>query len=124
MKYILTTLLVFVTFLTASSQETSKDSLQQYTGKYKFPDGSLVTEVTVSLSDTTLQASSAIGSAPLRRNNGDEFEILGFDGTMTFKRNADGKVTGVQIIVGDTNIEGTKTDGIPEPSPDPPKPGK
>jgi hypothetical protein len=113
MKKFLLTLVVMAAFFAGKAQTISAaDSLQQYTGKYKFPDGSVVTEVTITLSDSTLTITSAIGSAPLQKRQTDEFEIVGYGGTATFKRNAEGKVNGVVILVGDVNIDGTKTDGL------------
>ena len=78
MKKVFFSLLVMVGFVTANAQT---DSLQQYTGKYTFPDGSPA----------------------------DVYEVVAFGGTATFKRK-EGKVTGVQILVGDVNIEGTKSE--------------
>ena len=90
--------------------QTPQDTLQHYVGKYKFPDGSVVTEVVVTVENGTLFANSAIGNAELKKIEIDVFEIVGFGGTATFKRNGDGKVDRVQIIVGDVNMEGSKTE--------------
>ena len=95
---------------TAIQAQTPQDTLQHYIGKYKFPEGSVVTEITVTIENGVLYANSALGSAELRKIETDVFEIVGYGGTATFKRNNDGKVTSVQIIVGDINIEGTKTE--------------
>ena len=46
----------------------------------------------------------------LRQMNADIFQIVAFNSRTAFKRNSEGKVTGVQIIVGDTNMEGQKTE--------------
>ena len=109
MKYFLLSLMTMIGFLTVNAQT---DSLKQYTGTYKFPDGSPVTEITVTLDSTGLFANSAMGSSELKRTEGDVFEIVAYAGTATFKRNADNKITGVHILVGDLNMEGTKTEGL------------
>jgi hypothetical protein len=109
MKYFLLFLMMMISFLTVNGQT---DSLQQYTGKYKFPDGSVVTEITVTLDSTVLTVSSAMGSSELKRTEGDVFEIVAYGGTATFKRNAENKISGVHILVGDINMEGTKTEGL------------
>ena len=109
MKKILFTTLCFLTF-TVMRAQTPQDTLQHYIGKYKFPEGSVVTEVTVTVENGALMASSVMGNAELRKMETDIYEIVGYGGTATFKRNADGKVITVQIIVGDINIEGTKTE--------------
>ena len=100
---------VTVAFLSVNAQT---DSLQQYTGKYKFPDGSPVTEITMTVENGLLMASSAMGSTEFKPTSTvDVFEIVAYGGTATFKR-TEGKVTGVSIQVGDVNIEGTKTEGL------------
>lgn len=109
MKYFFLCLMGVISFLTVNAQT---DSLQQYTGKYKFPDGSVVTEITVTLDAGVLTANSAMGSSELKRTDGDVFEIVAYGGTATFKRNAENKISGVQILVGDINLEGTKTEEL------------
>ena len=109
MKRIFFSLFIMFGFLTLNAQT---DSLQQYTGKYKFPDGSPVTEINMSIDNGVLMASSAMGNSEFRKTSTvDVFEVVAFGGTATFKR-TEGKVTGVQILVGDVNIEGTKTEGL------------
>lgn len=108
-KIVFTTTLFFLTFISAEAQ-TPQDTLQHYVGKYKFPDGSVVAEIKVSVENGTLMASSTQGNAELKKIETDVFEIVSFGGTATFKRNSDGKVITVQIIVGDINMEGTKTE--------------
>jgi hypothetical protein len=107
MKKVLLSLIVSISFLNLYAQT---DSLQQYTGKYKFPDGSVVTEITVTLDSIGLTANSAMGSSELKKTEGDVFEIVAYGGTATFKRNTENKVSGVQILVGDISMEGTKTE--------------
>lgn len=62
MKKIILSLLLGLGFVSANSQT---DSLSQYTGKYVFPDGSVVPSVDVTLSDGALSMSSAAGSSGL-----------------------------------------------------------
>lgn len=96
-------------FLAVNAQT---DSLQQYTGKYKFPDGSPVTEITVTVENGLLMAASAMGSTEFKpTSTPGVFEIVAYGGTATFKK-TEGKVTSVQIVAGDVNIEGTKTEGL------------
>ena len=101
-------LLIMMGYLSVHAQT---DSLKQYTGTYKFPDGSVVTEITVSLDSTVLTANSAMGSSELKKSQGDVFEIVAYGGLATFKRNAENKIAGVLIQVGDITMEGTKTEG-------------
>lgn len=109
MKRIFFFLFILFGFLTLNAQT---DSLQQYTGKYKFPDGSPVTEINMTIDNGVLMASSAMGSTEFRKTSTvDVFEVVAYGGTATFKR-TEGKVTGLQILVGDVNMEGTKTEGL------------
>ena len=109
MKKILLSFFVLFSFAAVNAQT---DSLQQYTGKYKFPDGSPVTEITVSLDNGMLMAASAMGTTELKLTTTvDVFEIAAYGGTATFRRK-EGKITGVQVNVGDINMEGERTEGI------------
>ncbi len=109
MKYLFLSLMAMISFLTVNAQT---DSLRQYAGTYKFPDGSPVTEITVTLDSSGLTANSAMGSSELKKTEGDVFEIVAYGGTASFKRNGENKISGVQILVGDINMEGTKTEGL------------
>jgi hypothetical protein len=108
MKQLFFSLLLLGSFSLAQAQT---DSLQEYTGKYKFPDGSPVTEIGVVIENGVLTATSAMGNSELKKTDSkDVFEIVAYGGTATFKRNAEGKISGVQIQVQDVNMEGTKTE--------------
>lgn len=109
MKKILLSFLATIAFTAAQAQTDTL--LQQYTGKYIFPDGSPVKEIGVIVQEGVLTATSVMGNSELRKTETkDVFEIVTFAGTATFKRNADGKVNGLQIQVEDVNMEGTKTE--------------
>jgi len=95
-----------------NAQQTPQDSLQEYTGKYKFPDGSIIAEVTVTLDSGILHGYSDMGSSELKKITKDTFEVVAYGGFATFKRDSTGKIISVHIIVGDTNIEGQKTDSL------------
>ena len=109
MKKAFLSLFILFGFITVNAQT---DSLQQYTGKYKFPDGSPVAEITIAVDNGLLMASSAMGTTEFKPTSTvDVYEIVAYGGTATFKRK-EGKVVGMQILVGDVNIEGTKTEGL------------
>ncbi len=107
MKKILFSLLLIFSVTLVQAQADS--TLKQYTGKYKFPDGAPVPETTIYIDNGILMASSSNGTTELKKIETDVFEIVAYNGTATFKR-TDGKVSSVQIQVGDLNIEGTKTE--------------
>lgn len=110
MKKILFSVLLVSGCLFVNAQADT--TLQQYTGKYKFPDGSPVTEIGVVIDNGILTATSSMGNSELKKTEGDVFEIVAFSGTATFKRNTDNKINGVLIQVQDVTMEGTKTEGI------------
>ncbi|HUR66151.1 MAG TPA: hypothetical protein VMZ03_07340 [Chitinophagaceae bacterium] len=96
-------------FANAQTDSLKQDSLQQYVGKYKFPDGSFVSEINVTLENGILSAASSAGSAQLKRTDSkDVFDIVEFSGTATFKRSEDGKVKTLRVQVNDIDMEGTK----------------
>lgn len=98
--------ILFSVSITAAHAQT--DTTSAYLGKYTFPDGSPVTEITVVLENGMLMANSAIGNSELKRIDKDVYEIIVYAGTATFRRNSEGKVTGLHILVGDVNMEGVK----------------
>lgn len=112
MKKFLLFLLAITGFVTLNAQQTpSTDPLQEYTGKYKFPEGSAVTEMTVALENGVLYASSAQGSSELKKIEKDVFEIVAYSGKATFKRDEKEKLNGVKVEVDDLILEGTKEPG-------------
>jgi hypothetical protein len=107
MKKLLSLIILVFSFVFANAQT---DSLKQYTGKYKFPDGSAVTEITISVENGILMASSAMGNSEFKpTSTADEFEVVAYGGAATFKRK-EGKIIGLQIQVQDVNMEGVKQD--------------
>ncbi|MDE3143541.1 MAG: hypothetical protein KGL19_05270 [Bacteroidota bacterium] len=83
-------------------------ALQQFTGKYKFPDGSVVTEITVTIEDGVLTSNSTAGTSVLEKISADTFSVVSFQGTAVFKRDANHKVTGVVVDAMGYHLEGTK----------------
>ncbi len=106
MRKLFLAILALAAFISVQAQSDS--TLQQYAGKYKFPEGSAVTEVVVILDNGVLFATSVMGNAELKRYEGDVFEIMGFNGIASFKRNGDGRISGVRIEVGEIVLEGNK----------------
>ena len=97
-------------FILSAQQTPKSDSLTEYTGKYKFPDGSEVTEIRVVVESGVLWAKSDKGDSELRRIEKDTFEVVTYTGTATFKRDEKGKVNVLHIAVGDLIMDGTRTE--------------
>lgn len=87
-----------------------KDStaMQPYVGKYKFPDGSVVAEVTVAIEDGALTMTSSAGTSALEKKADDLYTIVQFQGTAKFNRDANKKIIGVSIDAMGYQLEGTK----------------
>jgi hypothetical protein len=106
MKRIAVLFFFLISFMAVNAQA---DSLEIYTGKYKFPDGSPVTEITITVENGNLMASSVMGNSEFKKTDTkDVFEIVSFSGTATFKRNDENKVVGLLIQVQDISMEGNK----------------
>ena len=97
-------------FILSAQQISQADSLKEYTGKYKFPEGSAVLEVIVTIENGVLFATSSAGNSELKKIEKDIFEIVAFSGKAYFKRNNDAKLSGVRIEVEDVILEGTKSE--------------
>lgn len=108
-KLLFLALTVFV-FNSINARNAPADSLQEYTGKYKFPEGTPFSEVIITLQNGTLTATSETGSSDLKRREGDTFDIVAYNGTAIFKRNEAKKINKVQLQVHDLDVEGDKTE--------------
>jgi hypothetical protein len=82
--------------------------LQDYTGKYNFPEGSPVPNVEMKLVEGVLIGESQMGSSTFTRIEGDKFTIVEYNGTAEFIRNAEGKVISIKVTVDTMVLEGTK----------------
>jgi hypothetical protein len=91
--------------LTAQGQEAP---LETFVGKYSFPEGSPVPFVDVKISNGILVGESQMGIATLQRLEGDRFSIVEHNGIAEFRRNGDGKVIGIKVLVGDLVMEGNR----------------
>jgi hypothetical protein len=98
-----------VAFANAQDKDTT---LQDFVGKYKFPEGSIVAEVSVSMEGEALVMGSSIGTSALVKIGDDLFSITAYDGSAQFKRDTNKKVIGVSINAGGYALEGTRSDGI------------
>ena len=106
MKKLALLITCFCAFVSINAQQDS--TLKEYTGVYKFPDGSPFPSVEITIQDGSLFGSSANGSATLTRMSKDTFSITSYNGMVYFKRNADGKVKGIKIELPDVSVEGDK----------------
>ena len=105
-------------FILSAQQTPQADSLKEYTGIYKFPEGSDVTEIKIGIENDTLWAYSVKGNSELKKIEKDVFEVVQYTGTATFKRDENGKIIVLHIAVGKLIMDGKKSDetstGLPD----------
>lgn len=103
---------LFVTalfFIAASAQEPApKPPLEDFIGKYVFPEGSVVPDVTVAVAGGGLTMTSSAGASTLTELGVDSFQIVEFSGTAVFKRGEDKKVNAVHIEAMGYVLDGQK----------------
>lgn len=100
--------LSFFALLQAQNAPVADTLIQQYLGKYSFPEGSVVTEVTVTLDSGILTMTSTAGVSPLEKQSDDLYTIIQFQGTAKFNRDSTRKVIGVSIDAMGYQLEGKK----------------
>lgn len=96
---------MFVAFAASAQQDSSANAIL---GKYKFSEGSIVPEATVTNENGTIIMTTSAGSSELVKQNEDVYTIVAFQGTAAFKRNDAKKVIGVVIDAMGYHLEGTK----------------
>jgi hypothetical protein len=113
-KIVLLGFCMLVGTIMAQAQSAPADStLKEFTGKYKFPEGSVVLEVNVALDNGNLTMSSSVGNSALEKQGEDTYSIVQFQGTAKFNRDSNRKIIGVSIVAMGYQLEGTKTDTTP-----------
>jgi len=106
MKKIFFFLIAVIAFAAAHAQADT--TLKQFTGKYNFPAGSVVSDVTVILDGTALTMTSSAGTSDLTKAGIDSFNVVAFQGIAAFKRDSNNKIIGVIIDAMGYHLEGAK----------------
>ncbi len=86
----------------------AEESLQQYAAKYKFPQGSPISEVNIVFENGTLRLSSSIGNTTLEKTGEDQFYMPANSGTVVFVRNGAKKITGIKFDVPNISADGNR----------------
>lgn len=102
---------LFIIAANAQTEPAPKPPLEDFVGKYVFPEGSVVPDVDVAISGSALTMSSAAGSSSLVELGVDSFQIVEFSGIAVFKRGEDKKVNAVHIEAGGYVLDGQKKSG-------------
>ena len=99
------TLILMGAFLSVNAQQ---GPLNDYLGKYVFPQGSPVAEVSLTLEDSSLVINSAMGSTPLEKKGVDSFYLAQYDALVIFKRKDGKMVESISIMVQGQELVGKK----------------
>jgi hypothetical protein len=100
--------LLFTVFVIACFSLKAEESLQQYAAKYKFPQGSLISELNIVFDKGALSVSSTLGSSTIEKKNGDHFNLTTYKGTAVFVRNEAKRITGIKVEINGVTVEGTR----------------
>jgi len=109
-KFILS-ILTSILIISVSAQDAPKPPISDFVGRYVFPEGSVVPDVTVSQSGEALTISSAAGNSALTELGRDSFTIVEFSGLAVFKRGEDKKVNAIHIEAQGYVLDGQKQSG-------------
>jgi hypothetical protein len=119
MELLMKHVLFIIALLVALGARAQNASLNDYTGKYNFGEGSQVTECLVELKDDKLVISSAMGAASLTRLESDSFAVDEYGGYVAFRRSATKLISGLKVYIPAANIdiEGVKADSAATTAP-------
>lgn len=104
MKKILLFIILAISFSGIKAQV--KIDLDEYIGRYVFPEGNLAEDAIVSIiNDSTLNISASIGECDLRYMTGDTFSLPQYGGQIVFIRNEQNKIESFKISIPMAGIE-------------------
>jgi hypothetical protein len=106
-KILLLSTLLLGVFISIQAQDTT---LTQFTGKFKFAEGSPVQEVVITADNGALVAVSAMGSFVLQKTGEDQFFIAEFQAPVVYKRDSNKKVVGLAINANGMVLEAVKVE--------------
>ena len=101
-------LICFLIVTKLAVAQAPEDSLREYIGIYKFPPGSEMVSLEITVVNGGLFGSTNMGSGSLVRVNKDTFSIPEHNGIAYFSRNAEKKVVRIHLEVGELILDGEK----------------
>ena len=101
-------LICFLIITKLALAQAPADSLREYTGIYKFPPGSEIVSLEITIVNGGLFGNTNMGSGALVRVNKDTFSIPEHHGIAYFSRNAEKKVVRIHLEVGELILDGDK----------------
>jgi len=100
--------LLLTVFIIACFSLKAEESLQQYAARYKFPQGSMITELNIVFDKGALSVTSTLGNSVIEKKTGDQFNIPTYKGKAVFVRNEAKKITGIKVEINGVTVEGTR----------------
>jgi len=101
-----------MTIMVCAGLRAQDTSDYPYLGKYKFPEGSVVPGVEVTMGNGALTMNSTAGVSKLDALGKDSFNIVSFNGFAVFRRNETKKVVAVHIEANGHVLDGVRDSGI------------
>lgn len=113
-------LLPLLFFTACHLNAAGRHPLDEYAGRYTFPEGVMVKEVMVSVENGALVLVSPLCTTILVKDGEDNFSIPSFKGTAVFKRDANKKVTSLTIAMQQLKLDGIRdANEVTVPAPEP-----
>lgn len=101
-------LFVFISLFVSALNAQTDSTLKQYTGRFLFPEGSIVADVTVVMEAEGLSMISSAGTSLLTKLGKDSFTIVEFSGLAVFKRSEAKVINGIFIDAAGYVMDGVK----------------
>lgn len=101
-------LLLIAVFIISALSLKAEESLQEYAARYKFPQGSMIPEISVVFENGALSLTSPLGTSVIEKTTDDHFNIPNYKGTAVFVRNSAKKITGIKIEMKGVSLSGNR----------------
>lgn len=117
MKKLLLFITLSVAFIKMDAQ--TKLNLEEYTGRYIFPAGSLTEDVVISIvNDTILNISASIGESNLKYVENESFVLPEYGATLVFIRDDSKNIQGFKVTIPMAEIDNLEARREPKEEPE------
>jgi len=100
--------ILFTVFITSCLVTKAGETLEEYAAKYKFPQGSIISEASVVFENGTLHLNSSLGTTSLEITGDDKFYMPANSGTVMFIRNGAKRITGMKFDLQNISVDGNR----------------
>jgi hypothetical protein len=99
---------LFIALSVNSLYAQSDSTLNEFTGRFVFPEGGIIADATVVLEGGQLSMITSVGTSVLTKSGIDSFTIVEYSGLAVFKRSAENKINGIHIDAAGYIMDGAK----------------